>query len=331
MPHGSRARSSLAGALALVALARGGGAHAAEAPGTGGAPGTERVESCPEREAVLAALRKLGARDNPDRVATMAVEAGLELSDLGDGFRVVVGGRARDYDDAGRDCERRARLAAVFAALVLVPEGADGAPGEPPGAPVAAPPPPAPPKGPEVIVAPAPAPPRARARWEVSAGPMLAIAPHRESTVASAGLAIEIARRAPRWSVAMALAVPVRAADVSIGSTAIRLDRAPLRLVVGRAGGLGAARVAVEAGAVVSLLRVQRTGPPPTIAEIRVEPGAHLGAELSLPARRVSLYVALSSDWIPRTYPITLDPEGEVERTPALWLSGEAGLRFALH
>ena len=152
---------------------------------------------------------------------------------------------------------------------------------------------------------------------------------HHGATVVSAGLSIGAARRGARWAVGLTFTVrcdprTFRSAPRRSSSTL------PAALAVGRTTHLGALAAAVEAGAVVSVLRVERTGPPPT-GRRSASSRAHLGGELSFPARRVSFYVAVVSEWIPRTYPMTLDPEGEVDRTPALWLSGEAGLRFSLH
>lgn len=296
--------------------------------------------ACPAHEGVLAALRKLGARDDPDRLATLAVDAGLAITDLGSRFRVTVGGRTRDYEDVGRDCDRRARLGAVFAALVLAPGGqgeaasSEAAPEPPPGtpAPLPLPPPPVARPAPEVIVAAAP--PASSEPWlEVGAGAVMTVAPHRGAALASAGAAVGLARRGATWSLGMTLVVPVSAADLSIGGTSVALARYPLRLVIGRTLlAIGRLRASAQAGGVLSMLRVERTGPPPTTKATRFEPGADAAVELELAAARdVSAFLGLSADWIPRTHPLTLEPEGEVDRTPAWWFSGVAGLRLAFH
>ena len=136
-------RATAGVALALL-LAAGEVARAREAsdPTAGG---EARAAACPDRDAVLSALRKLGAREDPEQLGDAAVRAGLELEDLGDRFRVTVGDRARDYGDAERDCPRRARLAAVFCALVLAPDGAGA---EAPEAPTDTAAEPAPPRAP---------------------------------------------------------------------------------------------------------------------------------------------------------------------------------------
>ena len=182
-----------------------------------------------------------------------------------------------------------------------------------------------------IVAALPPEAPRPAARDALTAGPIVSVAPHRGQAVTAAGLALGASRAFAHASLGLALDVPVLPAGLTIGGTAVRLTRVPLRLVVGRAATRGPVSVAVEAGAVAAVLRVERTAPAPTTGATRVEAGAHIGLQAVFSASRIGFYVAVSSDWIPMTYPITLDPEGEVDRTPAFWLAGEAGLRFAFH
>lgn len=294
-----------------------------------GAPPPGAAASCPEPEAVRSALRKLATQDDPDGLVIATADAGLAIEDLGDRMRVRVGGRTRTYADATRDCERRARLAAVFAALVLTPGGADDA-GEDEPAP--APPPPTPPAPAPVVVVAAPAAPR-RGASEVllEAAPAVAIAPHRGVALVSPAVIVGFGLAGGPWRLSLTAGAPLSPATYSIGTTAIGVSRYPLWIGGARVLELGRLRAAVELALMASVLRVERTGPPPVTAATRAEGGAHVGADLALPIGRVSVYLAVASDWITRTYPITLDPEGEVDRTPWLWFWGEAGLRFSLH
>jgi len=324
---------SVAGVIALVvAGGLSAGADVDAVPG----PVHAAEASCPDPEAVRSALRRLATPDDPDRLVTATAEAGLAVEDLGDRMRVRVGGRVRTYADAARDCDRRARLAAVFAALVLTPRSAGDASAEAAGDEAGAVPPapapamPAPPVAVAVVAA-AAEPPRRRAETRFEAAPALALAPHRGATLVSPLLMLGAAWGSAEWKLVLAAGFAVAPARFSIAATEIGLLRHPLRLSAARTLDLGRLRAGVEAGVVVSVLRVERRGPAPTTAATRAEPGAHAGVELSLPAGRLAVYLALASDWIPRTYAMTLAPEGEVDRTPALWLSGEAGLRLSLH
>ncbi|HSS37243.1 MAG TPA: hypothetical protein VLT58_00595 [Polyangia bacterium] len=103
--------------------------------------------SCPTRDAVAQAV----AQAIPPALhagAPMSGElpASVQITDLGDGFEVTVGREVQRYADPARDCTERARVAAVFVALVLSPPAA---PAPRPTAPIAIaplpPPVPAPP------------------------------------------------------------------------------------------------------------------------------------------------------------------------------------------
>ena len=102
---------------------------------------------CPSAGAVTAALGSaLGGEAGP-RAADVP-----RVADHGDRFTVSALGQTREYADLARDCDERARAAAVFIALALNPPVAPAAPAPNPGA--AAPP---------VAVAAAPA--RESERW----------------------------------------------------------------------------------------------------------------------------------------------------------------------
>ena len=301
-----------------------------------GAAAGASAGTCPEREATLSALRKLGRRDQPEEMTEAAVRAGLATQDLGDRFRVTVGRRSREYEDAERDCARRARLAAVFCALVLSPDDGTGRAAEAaggddqPAKEIAAPAPSVAPVRPlPITVSPAGPPPAPR--WILAAAPMVAVAPHGGSTLASAGLALGAFGSFGHTTLGLAVDVPLWPAHLTVGGAAVRLTRIPVRLLVGRAWRWGRVGAGVDVGAVGAVVRVARTGPAPTTSATRVEGGAHLGARAVWEMGRLGLYASLSSDWIPRTYPIALDPEGTLDRTPGLWLVGEAGLRVSFH
>ncbi len=71
---------------------------------------------CPSAEAVAVALGSA--------VGTEMKAIGKDVpkvTDLGDRFSVSAFGQAREYADPGRDCDERARAAAVFIALALNP------------------------------------------------------------------------------------------------------------------------------------------------------------------------------------------------------------------
>src|SRR5579871_6666226 len=116
----------LLAAAALLTVAR----AALAAPPAAPAPPSDRAEPpaslavngvCPNPEALWAAISSLVPGKELDRLGA----AKVEVSDLGDTYRVAVSAkgidRLRVYRDLGHDCDHRARFAAVFIVLTLMP------------------------------------------------------------------------------------------------------------------------------------------------------------------------------------------------------------------
>ena len=131
--------------------------------------------TCPDGEAISEAIASIVPAKDLDRFASASK---VEVSDLGDSYRVSVNAkgidRMRVYRDLAHDCEHRARFAAVFIVLTLMPPDVllDALPPPPPPPP--APPAPPPPAPPAVVIAPPPVPVR-RVRLELSL--MIDVAP----------------------------------------------------------------------------------------------------------------------------------------------------------
>ncbi|HXX66175.1 MAG TPA: hypothetical protein VEK07_03285 [Polyangiaceae bacterium] len=88
--------------------------------------------TCPDAKMVRTLLSTLVV---PRRSAAANAPIGT-VADLGAEFRVAVGSRSKSYADPARDCAQRARVAAAFIAIALLPEGASAPPSgsTPPGA-----------------------------------------------------------------------------------------------------------------------------------------------------------------------------------------------------
>ena len=71
---------------------------------------------CPSVEAVAVALGSAVGSDTKPGAGGVP-----KVTNLGDRFSVSAFGQAREYPDPGRDCDERARAAAVFIALALNP------------------------------------------------------------------------------------------------------------------------------------------------------------------------------------------------------------------
>src|SRR5262245_46557131 len=114
-------------------------AGSAEQPqGAQPAPSIATSGACPEGAAVTAAIGALLPQGGLD---SLPRSASAEVSDLGETYRATVRleGRTwvRVYRDLARNCEQRARFAAVFIVLTLVPpellvESTAASPGPPP-------------------------------------------------------------------------------------------------------------------------------------------------------------------------------------------------------
>jgi len=138
--------------LAVTLLATAALARSSRAAPAGADPASFSIEgTCPDQAAVAAAIGALVPRG----VAALPEAAQVRLIDLGETYRVEArsdsAARTRTFRDPTRDCDQRARFAAVFIVLTLLPpELALGVEPEPPPKPPTAlgPPPPQPPPPP---------------------------------------------------------------------------------------------------------------------------------------------------------------------------------------
>jgi hypothetical protein len=91
---------------------------------------------CPTKEQVSAALHYLLIKGFGQAVAPDAAQSDLLLEVVEDGSRygASLAGQTREYEDPTRDCEDRARVVAVFAAMTLEPPEVEGRARRPPQA-----------------------------------------------------------------------------------------------------------------------------------------------------------------------------------------------------
>jgi hypothetical protein len=281
--------------------------------------------ACPSRASVERALAELASKD-PGKFPLADALGGLELGDAGARYQVSVGGRRREYADTTRDCERRARVAAVYIALVLTERaGEQTSPEQPTPAPSAAPaktPTPSPP--PEPPRAPAPEPPR---RLFFDGGGRLAFAPVSPGIVVLPGVELGAAYQPGALGARLALAVPVASGTMAVGSATARLARYPLYLALRHSVRLEPFALALDAGVEAALLAVRREGGAP--GTTRVDAGARTSLTLGLASARLSPYLALLAEWVPRRFGLALEPDGVVRETPAFWLGASAGAELA--
>ena len=277
------------------------------------------VETLVPRERLNARLRAIGGPGAP-----------VELIDLGVPFKVVTAGSVREYRDEARDCAYRARIAAVYVALVIDPAAISTAQ---PSAPatvetaVAAPPPARVP--PSAPVAPL----RARARLALGAGFEGGLGS--DARVGQAGVALRLGAGAGRiaLSVGAAALAPV---DTSVGGVRLHQWRLPADVSV-RAQGtmrLGKSRFLEPYGELgLGLALMRESGLELATRQTRdaIELGVRAAAGVQLAgASRLAPFVALHAELVPNPPAISALPRGVVGHTPALWIGATAGASWRL-
>jgi hypothetical protein len=277
--------------------------------------------SCPEASAVQALLSTLVPRGSaPGPTPPPAVD----VVDRETTFLVAVGSRRKIYADPTRDCAQRARIAAAFIALALLPDVEAPAP-EP------APPRAAPPARPLV---PAPRPPSARSWLSVDARGALAL-----------GLPADIA--APGVLVRAAAGRDVLGAHVTCGwffgtstqlageSGSVLLERLPCAAGA-TAHWFWAGRhleTALDAGLAVGLLHVIGRGFAPSYSSSHAELGARIAADTALrfgtgPSALMPI-VGLEVTAYATSYDLDVSPHGVVGRAPLVWGAVTAGVQWS--
>jgi hypothetical protein len=312
-------------------------ARAADPPGRliGGS------STCPSPAAVRTEIELLVPREHLNARLRASGGSGplVEITDLGVPFQIVAAGSAREYRDEARDCAYRARVAAVFVALVIDPGAmlatrANPPPREPPAFA-----PPRPPPEPATLVStvaeePEPtSPQRSRVRLGLGAGVEAGVGSG--ARIGQAGLGLRIAIGEGRWALA-AGATALAPVDTSIGGVAIRQWRVPadVSLRVQWAHETSERRMLepyAELGVAVALLR--ETGlelaskDTDTSAElgVRVAAGVHLTG-----ISRISPFLALHGEVVPIPPAISALPRGVVGHTPLIWFGATAGAAWRL-
>ena len=274
---------------------------------------------CPSAEAVAVAL---GSAVGMETKAT-----GKDIprvTDLGDRFSVSAFGQAREYPDPGRDCDERARAAAVFIALAL----------NPPIVPTPPPPPAAPPVRVQEAAPPPVAPPPS-ARWQ-NVG---AAARVDGSTQPETGFAIGFEVRAAagwHWLGIAATAGVLAPTDSRFSAVTVRQQRFPLSLAFTARHPIGE-RIAVAGavGAALVPLTLRADGIDGAPSSTRLDAGVRLALDLAfLATPRLAPFIGIHAEIFPRAYELDVGPPGSVGSvgsvgsTGRFWLGASVGLSF---
>ncbi len=310
-----------------------------------GAPWTALAAggTCPSPRAISRAVQELVGRP---LVAAGKIEAEIAVEEDGDYFSVSVRNKTRILEDARRDCDKRAREAAVFVALLLAPPDFGPEPASEPAPttpavevdtmlPVAvvATSSPSSESARSAALASVEAPTRRSALHprevttgtELGVGLLVATSGSERSPALVPGLdLLAVAFLKPQWAVVLEgtaqLASRFVVADVTIRQ--LRLPVAVLgRLAVGRA-------LSLDGGPLVTptWLRADRLIDADTA--LRLEVGLRGAVEVALPAANSPIFVRLSTDLLLVRPNLELAPQGAVGSTAPFWTSLTAGLKW---
>lgn len=268
------------------------------------------VGQCPRPEAVRAALQPVVSDEG---APTPAVPGpAIDVVDVGDAFRVTVNGRQREYRDESRDCARRARMAAVFAAIALgLPLPRKPAPRE------AAVQSSAPPTEPWTETT------------QVAIGPAFESGVSSGDEVALVGASARVAIGAGRVKAVGGVAV-LAPGDATIGALTVSHTHVPLDVGV-RVVAL-AARWVLSADASVAggWLRMRASGVEGAGSATVLEWGARAGLVLRYRAwERVAPFIGAAAQLVAFPSDLYVLPRGVIGQAPRVWLSATAGANMS--
>ncbi|HVZ88871.1 MAG TPA: hypothetical protein VHG72_18015 [Polyangia bacterium] len=288
-------------------------------------PAMTVVGACPSQEAIWADIRSMVPASDLGKVTA----AKVEVSDLGATYRVKIVGddreRQRTFHDVEHDCDHRARFAAIFAVVTLLPPDVLlESPPEPP------PPPPARPAPAPPAVAAAP-PPRSRPlRIELSG--LFDAAPSIGGTGDSVTFGGEVRSfwGAKRLAAVVGLGIEPRA-SFDFGGVGVNELRVPLDAGLALVSARSRLTLVGEVGVAGAVVRIAGTNTATTQSGTRVDLGGRLGFGLRFgsSSSTVAPVVGIHALIFPRPYEATTTPSGDIGRLPALWLGLTAGASFA--
>jgi hypothetical protein len=279
--------------------------------------------SCPDGSAVQTLLAGLLPPAPP---ATPAAAA--SVSDLGDSYVVAMGDRVKTYADVTRDCAERARVAAAFISLAIVPNA------PPLPAPEDMTPPPSKPAQPSLSKPDAPtSPPRLWGRIDARGTYVDAPA----SGVLAPGIALGVAAGRGRigahasceWIAGASMSIPGEAGAIVIERFPCALG--PLLKILPATAPL---EVNASAGAVVGALRTMGTGFSSSYDSVRLEVGARVSIDATLHFGQrpgdLAPVIGLDATYDPIAYDLIVLPSGVVGHTPNFWAGASAGVSWSI-
>ncbi len=284
---------------------------------------------CPEPSAVEREVRRLIPQD---RQSVLDAGVRIELQDLGESYRVTVSKDGstlkKSYADAARDCDGRARFAAVFAVLTIMPPELEASEPKPEPAP---PPPPAPLPTPSVV----------RPIVEAPALPPLA---HVELSGLFVGaLALEQAPKIGAWGGQLGVAFGrgaisgtlsfgyVARARFELSGVEGDIVTLPASVGVRASSELGPVTIAGDLGLLALIEQVRATNLARTSSDHALDLGVRAAVSLAWPVgRRFAPFIGAFSWIVPAPRELYALPQGVIGSLPDWWIGGAAGVALGL-
>jgi len=288
---------------------------------------------CPEPAAVEREVRRLIPSE---RQSVLDSGVRIELQDLGESYRVTVSKDRttvkKSYADAARDCDGRARFAAVFAVLTIMPPELEANETKP--APTPEPPPAPAPAAVPTPIAHAPVLPRPTlaplARVELAGSFFAAPAPGQAPKITSLGGELGVVLG--RGGVAGRLSVGYVARS-RFTLSGVNGDVALLPATIGARfnAELGSFTWAADLGFLALLEQVRAKGLLRARSDSALDFGAHAGLMLNWPmGPRFAPFVGAFTWLVPAPHELRALPQGVIGNLPDWWVGGTAGVSLGL-
>jgi hypothetical protein len=269
------------------------------------------LASCPSAKLLreqLAALMPAGTVLAVNTGAPPAGAIAASLLDRGSSFVVSADAVEREIDDAGRDCVERARVGAVFIALNVQAKLSAAAAEERDDEDLA--------RGVHV---------------ELELFAAAAYSSEIDRMAPGAGAGVWLVSNRLRYAFHAALVAP---ADVGLEpapgvSGEVALLRVPLVWSAAYLFEADALELGPVLGLELDVLRMQGEGLERPGTELRVNPGALLGAVVRAPlGAAFSAMLRLGLSAFPRSYRLNVEPSGQLGGTPRLWFGATLGVGY---
>ncbi len=285
---------------------------------------------CPSETAIRTDIEAIVPASDLEKVTA----ANIDVADLGTTYHVRIAGdggeRQRTFRDVDHDCDHRARFAAIFIVVTLLPPDVllESLP-EPPPAPPASPLPPTPVTA--VVAATVPSVPRSR-RLRIELSALLDAAPTMGGAGQSTTLGGEVRAfwEGKRLAAMAALGLEPRASFDFDGLGVDEL-RVPFDLGLALIHSWNRLAFVGAIGAAGAVVRISGTNTASPQSGTRLDLGGRLavGMRFGSSSSVVAPVIGIHALIFPKPYEAMATPQGNIGQLPALWLGLTAGVSFA--